>query len=130
MFNKASVTKTTSSSNVVTRKMAGLVSDAKEKVSDLGRHLENEIDNRRKATACTLQDAASALHRQGKTLSAVAHSTADKLASTAKYVRRHRVRNMMTDVGHFVKKNPGPSFGAFAAVGFAGFLVARSFRKN
>src|SRR4029079_14344631 len=104
-------------------KMAGLVSDAKEKVSDLGRHLENEIDNRRKVTACTLQDAAAALHRQGKTLSSIAHSTADKLSSTAKYVRRHRVRNMMTDVRHFVKKNPGPSFGAFAAVGFAGFLV-------
>jgi ElaB/YqjD/DUF883 family membrane-anchored ribosome-binding protein len=130
MFKTTSTSKTTSSTNAVTRKMAGLVSDVKETVSDLGKRAENEMDSRRKATACTLEDAASALHRQGKACASIAHSAAGKLSSTAKYVRRHRVRNMVTDVGQFLKKNAGPSFGAFAAVGFAGFLMARSFRKS
>jgi hypothetical protein len=127
---KTTVSNTKSSANAVTRRVTGIVSDVKEKLSLLSNSLENQVDNRRKSTACTLENTASALHRQGKHLSCITHSTADKLTATAKYLRKHRARNMMTDVGRLLKKNAAPSFAVFAALGFAGFLVTRTLKHN
>ena len=117
--------------------MGGKVSDAttdmKEKVADLGRTATHTIDDNRGAAASGLDKAASALRQNaaslpgGETVSNLAHSAADKLSSTAGYVREHDVNRMMADVEALVKKNPGPSLLAAAAIGF---LVGRAFSHD
>ena len=57
----------------------------------------------------------------------MAHATAEKLSSTAGYVREHDVNTMMADVETLVKNNPGPSLLAAAVIGF---LVGHAFRSN
>jgi ElaB/YqjD/DUF883 family membrane-anchored ribosome-binding protein len=47
-----------------------------------------------------------------------AHAAADRLTTTADYVRQHDVSRMMSDVETVVKNNPGPSLLAAAVFGF------------
>ena len=60
-------------------------------------------------------------------MSGLAHSAADKLTSTADYVRQNDLKDMLTDVEQLVKKNPGPSL---VAAAFVGFLVGRAFTTS
>ena len=60
-------------------------------------------------------------------MTSIAHATAEKISSTADYVREHDVKQMIGDVETLVKNNPGPSL-LIAAV--FGFLVARAFSNN
>ena len=105
----------------------------KDKVSDLGRTAANRIDENRDAAASGLDKAASTLHENaeslpgGEKVSSLAHAAAEKLSSTAGYVREHDVNRMMADVETLVKNNPGPSLLAAAAIGF---LVGRAFSSN
>jgi ElaB/YqjD/DUF883 family membrane-anchored ribosome-binding protein len=57
----------------------------------------------------------------------VAHSTADKLESTAGYIREHDVKAMFSDVEDVVRRNPGPSLLIAASIGF---LIGRAFREE
>ncbi len=83
----------------------------KDKVSDLGRSAADKIDENRGAAASGLEKAASALHENaeglpgGEKVTSLAHATADKLSSTADYVRGHDVNRVMTDVGTLVKNS-------------------------
>jgi ElaB/YqjD/DUF883 family membrane-anchored ribosome-binding protein len=105
----------------------------KDKVSDLGRTAADKIDENRDAAAGGLEKAASTLHEKaeslpgGETVTNLAHATADKLSSTANYVREHDVNRMMADIETLVKNNPGPSLLAAAVIGF---LVGRAFSSN
>ena len=113
------------------------VSDAnaqvKKRVSDLGRTVADKIDENRAGTATRLEKAAETLHEKAESLpgrekvASLAHSTANKLNSTANYVRTHDVNRMVMDIGTLVKNNPGPSLIAAAVLGF---LVARAVRSN
>ena len=60
-------------------------------------------------------------------MKSVAHSAAEKLESTAGYIREHDVRAMLSDVGDMVKRNPGPSLLIAVAIGF---LIGRAFRED
>jgi ElaB/YqjD/DUF883 family membrane-anchored ribosome-binding protein len=120
-------------SSSVSEKISDTATQVKEKVSDLGRTAVGKIDENRDAAATGLDKAASALHEKaeslpgGEKVTSLAHATADKLSSTADYVRDHDVKRMMGDVETLVKNNPGPSL-LVAAV--FGFLVARAFSSN
>jgi ElaB/YqjD/DUF883 family membrane-anchored ribosome-binding protein len=102
----------------------------KNKVSDFGRTAADKIDENRDAAAGGLEKAASALHDKaeslpgGEKVAGLAHAAADKLSSSAGYVRDRDVDKMMGDVGTLVKNNPGRSLLAAAAIGF---LVGRAF---
>jgi ElaB/YqjD/DUF883 family membrane-anchored ribosome-binding protein len=117
----------------VTEKANEVASQVKDKVADLGRSAADKIDANRDAAASGLESAANTLHEKAESLPggekvvSLAHSTADKLSSTAEYVREHDVRSMMADVEQLVKNNPGPSLLAAAVVGF---LVGRAFNNN
>lgn len=94
---------------------------------------KDKIDQSRPAAASSLENAASAIHQKatdlpgGERVAGIAHSAADTLTSTARYVRQHDVNGMMSDVTSFVKRNPGPSL--IAAV-VAGFMVGRIFTRE
>jgi hypothetical protein len=112
---------------------SGAASQAKEKVSAVGRAAAGKIDDNRVNVAGGLETAASTLHERaeslpgGEKVSGFAHSAADKLSTTADYVRQHDVNSMMADVQEMVKKNPGPALVLSAVLGF---LVARAFSSR
>jgi ElaB/YqjD/DUF883 family membrane-anchored ribosome-binding protein len=114
-------------------KVADAASTARQKVSDVGRQATDKIDEKRAPAADALQSAAATLHEKaeglpgGETVKGVAHSAAEKLESTAGYIREHDVRAMLSDVEDIVKRNPGPSLLIAVAVGF---LIGRAFRED
>ena len=107
--------------------------EVKSKVSDMARTAADSIDQTRSAAAQGLDTAASALHDQAERLpggagvSGLAHSAADRLSSTADYVRRNDLNSVRGDVEALVKKNPGPALVAAAAVGF---LIGRAITRD
>jgi ElaB/YqjD/DUF883 family membrane-anchored ribosome-binding protein len=101
--------------------------EASEKIADLGRKTVDQIDASRAPIASTLDRTASSLHEKGETAARAAHTTADKLQSTAEYVRQHDVQAMMGDVQELAKRYPGQCLAA--AVGI-GFLLGRLFRNS
>jgi ElaB/YqjD/DUF883 family membrane-anchored ribosome-binding protein len=117
----------------VTEKVSDAASQVKDKVSDLGRTAADKINENRGAAASGLEKAASTVHEKaaslpgGEKVAELAHTTADKLASTAEYVRDHDVNSMMADVERLVKNSPGP---ALLIAGVIGFLVGRAFTSN
>ena len=117
----------------VGEKLSDTAAQVKDKVSDLGRTAANKIDENRETAASGLEKTASVLHEKadslpgGEKVTSLAHAAADKLTSTADYVREHDVNRMMADVERLVKNNPGPSLLAAAVVGF---LVGRAFSSG
>ncbi|MBV9503241.1 MAG: hypothetical protein JO138_28030 [Acidobacteriaceae bacterium] len=114
-------------------KVSDAAATAKQKVSDVGRQATDKVDEKRGPAADALENAAATIHEKaenlpgGETVRSVAHSAADKLESTAGYIREHDVRAMLTDVEDVVKRNPGPSLLIAAAIGF---LIGRAFRED
>lgn len=114
-------------------KLSEAVTQVKDRMSDVGRSAADKIDENRGAAATGLDKAASAIHHKaeslpgGEKVSGLAHAAADKLNSTAGYVREHDVNRMMADVETRVKNSPGPALLAAAAIGF---LVGRAFSSN
>jgi hypothetical protein len=119
--------------STVGEKLSDTATLVKDKVSDLGRAAADRIDDNRGAAATGLDKAASALRANagslpgGETVSSMAHATADRISSTAGYVREHDINRMMADVKTLVKNNPGPSLIAAAVIGF---LAGRAFSTN
>ena len=120
-------------SSTLGEKVSDAAGQVKDKVSEFGRTAANKIDEGRDAAAGGLKKAASALHENaeslpgGEKVSTLAHATAEKLSSTADYVREHDLNRMMGDVETLVKNNPGPSI---IAAGVVGFLLGRAFTSN
>ena len=120
-------------SSTLGEKLSDTASKVKDKVSDMGQTAADKIDENRDAAADGLEKAAAALHENaeglpgGEKVSDLAHVTAEKLNSTAEYVREHDVKSMMADVESLVRKNPGPSLLAAVAVGF---LIGRAFSSS
>jgi ElaB/YqjD/DUF883 family membrane-anchored ribosome-binding protein len=91
------------------------------------------MDESRSTAADGLDAAASALHDRaadlpgGETVRNVARATADRLGSSAAYVRTHDTGRMMADVESFVKSNPGP---ALAVAATFGFLLGRALSRD
>lgn len=114
-------------------KLSETAATVKQKVSDTGRRATGQIDAKREPAADALEDAASSIHEKaenlpgGDTVKGIAHSTADKLETTADYIRGHDVKSMLSDVEDIVRRNPGPSLLAAVAVGF---LIGRAFRED
>ena len=120
-------------SSTLADKLSDTAGKMKDKVSEMGETAADKIDDNRDAAAEGLEKAAAALHEKaeglpgGEKVSDLAHVTAEKLNSTAEYVREHDVKSMMTDVQSLVRKNPGPSLLAAVAVGF---LIGRAFSSS
>ena len=106
---------------------------AQEKAQEARRNLENKLDQSRASAAERLHGAASALHRKadnlpgGETAANWAHSAADRMHTTADYIREHGVRDMMGEVKAFVRRHPG---GSLVGALVVGFFIARRFRSD
>jgi ElaB/YqjD/DUF883 family membrane-anchored ribosome-binding protein len=93
-------------------------------ITDAARNAAAKIDDSRSTAADGLDAAASALHDRaadlpgGERVRKVARATADRLGSSADYVRAHDGQRMLADIESFVKSNPGPALAVAAAFGF------------
>ena len=110
-----------------------ILSQVKSSASDLGQAAGEEIDGRRRAAAAGIKSAAKSLHEKaddlpgGERVADIAHGAADKLNSTANYVRRRNFTGMARDVRKVVKDNPVPALVGAAALGF---LLAKVFSSR
>jgi ElaB/YqjD/DUF883 family membrane-anchored ribosome-binding protein len=107
--------------------------EAAARITDAAVDTAAAIDASRSTAADGLDTAASALDDRaadlpgGKTVRNVARATADRLSTSADYVRSHDARRMMADLETVVKSNPGPALVAAAAFGF---LLARALSRE
>jgi ElaB/YqjD/DUF883 family membrane-anchored ribosome-binding protein len=102
-------------------------SQATGKIAELGRKTVEQIDSTREPIANTLDKSATTLHESGDSAARVAHATAEKLQSTARYVRQNDLQAMFGDIKDLAKEYPGPCLAAAVGVGF---LLGRLFRSK
>jgi hypothetical protein len=113
--------------------IADATTRVKDRAADLGQSAVDMLDDQRSSAASGLSGAAATIRERadqlpgGDTVTGLAHSAADTLTSTADYVRRNDLKDMLADVEQVVKKNPGPSL---LAAAFVGFLVGRAFTTS
>lgn len=118
-------------------RLANKVSDAasqiKSKATELSHSAAAKMDNSRSAAAGGMASAAASLHGHaddlpgGERVAGIAHSAADKLSSTADYIRGHDMDAMVNDIKALVKNNPGPALLGATAIGF---LLGRAFSSR
>jgi len=108
-------------------------SQATSRVTEIGQKAAGAIDDKREALARGIDSAASSLREQAENLPGgekvvkAAHTTADAMETAAGYVRDQDLKAMLSDIQQAVKRHPGATLLAAAAVGF---LLARSFSRN
>lgn len=99
-------------------------------ISDASSRLQEKASDAfrtgRVATADSLDSAAAGLNAGGDRVADLAHSTADSLRASAKYVRKHDSRDMVGDIESLVKAHPGKALLSAAVLGFlAGRALSR-----
>jgi ElaB/YqjD/DUF883 family membrane-anchored ribosome-binding protein len=112
-------------------KIAEVGAQAREKVGELGRTAVEKLEQGRQAAAGTLHSTAASIRTGAQSstqgITDVANKTADTMEQTAQYLREHDVRGMLGDMKQVVRRNPGPSLIAAAAVGF---LLGSALRRD
>ena len=107
--------------------------DAKDAMWDAAHTATKKVDEGRLMAADQLENAASTVHERandlpgGQGVRDFAHAAADRLSTTADYMRTHDTKRMMADVETVVKNNPGPALLIAAAFGF---VLGRSLTRG
>jgi len=102
-------------------------------MSDMARTATKTVDEGRSLAADRLENAASAVQERvgdlpgGQRVKEFASAAADRLSTTADYVRSHDAKRMMGDLETVVKNNPGP---ALLVAAVFGFVLGRSLTRN
>jgi ElaB/YqjD/DUF883 family membrane-anchored ribosome-binding protein len=130
----------TSTDNLITDKAASFgqeladrASEARDSISDMARTATRKVDESRSMAADRLEGAAATVHERaadlpsGQRVKELASAAADRLSTTADYVRNHDAKRMMADVETAVKNNPGPALLIAAAFGF---LLGRALNRD
>jgi ElaB/YqjD/DUF883 family membrane-anchored ribosome-binding protein len=114
--------------------MVDIATKARDKAQAVAQAAADTVDQSRGAAARVLSDAASTIHDGARRLpggeggvARLADTAAEKIDSTARYMREHDTHQMMADLRQFVRRHPGVSL-VGAAV--AGVLVGLRFRKR
>jgi hypothetical protein len=108
-------------------------SQAQSRVAETGHKVAAAIDDRRDAVARGIDSAASTLREKagslpgGEKVARAAYTAADAMETAAGYVRDQDLKAILSDLQQTVKKHPGATLLAAAAVGF---LIARSFSRH
>jgi ElaB/YqjD/DUF883 family membrane-anchored ribosome-binding protein len=107
---------------------SGYAQHVADRVSEYREQIGEKSRVARGAVAHGIERTASAIRTHSPSLlSEKARSAADVMDDTAGYVRERRLTGMFSDLGETVRRNPGPSLFAAAAVGF---LIGASMRRN
>ena len=95
--------------------VADRASDARDTLSDMARTATKKVE-----------DAVGELPG-GQRVKELATVAADRLSTTADYMRTHDARRMMADVETVVKNNPGP---ALLVAAVCGFMLGRALTRD
>jgi ElaB/YqjD/DUF883 family membrane-anchored ribosome-binding protein len=131
-FDKVS-DETSEKANTIKNQITEKAEKVKDGAVQAGQKAVEKIDAQREPSANALQSAATTLHEKaedlpgGEKVVSIAHATADKIQSTADYVRNHDVSAMMKDVEGFVRQYPAQMLGGAAVLGF---LLGRALRSR
>lgn len=121
---------TTGSNAAIKDKVNDLTSHAKNTAADWGRTAASAVDRNMKTAAGALQNTATAIRDRvpasGK-VNELATATADKIETTARYLRDHDTQDMVAGVESLVRRNPGASLASALAVGF---LIGTALRRD
>ena len=105
--------------------LGGRVSQVTDQVKSTATHFgqsaAQNIDRTLDRVVGALRSAASSLRSQTPEttrMNGLAHTTANKLDATAEYFQHHHTREMMSDVQHLVRRNPGASLAVALGLGF------------
>jgi ElaB/YqjD/DUF883 family membrane-anchored ribosome-binding protein len=79
--------------------------------------LKESMSEMASSAASAVRDRADQLPG-GPRVQQFANAAADRLSTTADYVRKHDAKHMLSDVERAVKNNPGPALVIAAAFGF------------
>lgn len=107
--------------------------NATESMADMARTAKQTVDDARQTAADRLGSAASAVEDRaeqlpgGPSVQRFAQAAAERLGTTADYVRNHDAKDMLADIQRVVKNNPGPSLVIAAAFGF---VIGRSLTRQ
>jgi len=110
-------------------------SQVRDRASELGRTAKESIDRNFHNAAGAFESAASAIRTrmpQGEgRVAGIASTTADKLDSTARYIREHNTGDLYREVENWARRSPGAAIGTAAAIGLLlGLTLKRDRRYN
>jgi ElaB/YqjD/DUF883 family membrane-anchored ribosome-binding protein len=123
----------TQNARALGQEVADRTREVKDSMSDAARTATTKIDEGRSMAADRLDNAASMVEERaphlpgGERVKELAYAAADRLSTTADYMRSHDAKRMMSDVETVVKNNPGPALLIAAAFGF---LLGRAFIRD
>ena len=115
------------------KELADRASEAKDSISDAARAAVKKVDEGRSMAADRLDGVVAAVQERvgelpgGQHVKDLASAAADRVSTTADYVRTHDAKRMMADVETVVKNNPGP---ALLVAAVFGFVLGRSLTRN
>jgi ElaB/YqjD/DUF883 family membrane-anchored ribosome-binding protein len=121
------------SAAVIGERAANRVDEARESQSDVAETATDKVNEGREVAANRLENVASTVHERadqlpgGPKVKKFAHGAADRLSTTADYLRNRDATRMMADVESLVKNNPGPALVVAAAFGF---LLGRALSRD
>ena len=104
--------------------LADRATEAKDSMSDMAAAATKKVDEGRSMVADRLDSAVSAVQERvgelpgGQRVKELASAAAERLSTTADYMRTHDAKRMMADVETVAKNNPGPALLVAAAFGF------------
>jgi ElaB/YqjD/DUF883 family membrane-anchored ribosome-binding protein len=99
-------------------------SPLKDPAAAFGERAADTVNEGREAGADGVDSAASSVRDRadqlpgGPKVQEFAHATAERLSSTADYMRSHDAAGVMRDIEGMVRNNPGPALAVAAAFGF------------
>jgi ElaB/YqjD/DUF883 family membrane-anchored ribosome-binding protein len=123
----------TEAAGTLREQAAETASDLRGSMSDMAQKAGTKMESGRAAAADRIEDAASSVRRRadelpgGPRVQNFAQAAADRLSSTADYVRDADARRLRGDVETMVKNNPGP---ALLVAAMFGFLLGRALSRD
>jgi len=115
-------------------RLSGATNQVRDKASEIGRSAKESLDRNFQNAAGALSGAASAIRNrmpQGEgRVSGIAGATADKLDSTARYMREHNTTDLYHGVESWAKRSPGTALGIAAGVGFLLGMTMKRDRRH
>jgi len=112
-------------------KFSEATSHVRHTAADFGRSAKENLDRNLRSAADALENTASAIRQrlpQGEgTVAGIASTTANKLDSTARYMREHDSSDLYHDVENWARRSPGAAIGTAAVLGF---LLGMTLRRD
>jgi ElaB/YqjD/DUF883 family membrane-anchored ribosome-binding protein len=129
-LSSTGTTTNTGNEQGIKNKVSDMATQAKNTAADWGRSAAGAVDRNLHTAAGALENTASALRDKapatGK-VNEIATATANRIDSTARYLREHDTGDMVAGVESVVRRNPGASLCAALAVGF---LIGTAMRRD